>query len=233
MTKTINKKAYIRSNEIKGCPFGLPIPDGCRLAGNGIERLCPLEAAEDSDDYIKSDERKAEAINLNRKVFFYSQEGKPCKYAQDTIKGRKSINCDWGDTAEGMKTVTLEGSPFYPKIQAGDFSGMYSAPISFFVSMDILYRNYPYGLFSYYGSLNEFVTQNKVRIIKLADTLDTNGEEDEANFIDDTLQKILDGENIPLIDAKEFVEKCREKFDEERLTPANEQELKLSPRSSS
>jgi len=227
MTKTINKKAYIRSNEVKGCPFGLPIPDGCKLAGNGIERLCPLESSE-----ADTDEKKKEAANLNRKVFFYSQEGKPCKYAQDVIKNRNTVNCDWGDTAEGMKTVPLEGSPFYPKIQSGDFTGLYSAPISFFVSLDVLYRNYPYGLFSYYGSLNEFVDGRKEKIIKIADALDAEGDEDRADFIDDILQKIIEGEKVPLIDAKEFVEVCRERFDKNRITATEEQDLKNAPRSS-
>lgn len=225
MKKSINKKAYLRSDDTDKCPFGLPIADGCRNAGNGIDRLCPLNDIQ--DEQVK--EAKAK---LNRKVFFYSQECKRCKYAENILKDKEMVNCNWGDTAEGMPTPTLEGSPFYPKIQSGEFVGLYVSPVSFFVTLDTLYRNYPFGMYSYYGSLNNFIFMNQSLIIKIADLLDEEGERESADKIDAILEKIDKGEDLSLEETNEFVDLCRSEFNRRRVTPVEEQDIKLSPRSS-
>lgn len=225
MDKSINKKAYLRSDDTDRCPFGLPITDGCRNAGSGIDRLCPLDDIE--DDTVKEAKGK-----LNRKVFFYSHEGKRCKYAENLLKDKEMVNCNWGDTAEGMPTPTLEGSPFYPKIQSGEFVGLYVSPVSFFVTLDTLYRNYPFGMYSYYGSLTNFVFMNQGLIVKLADLLDKDGQYEEVNKIDNILDKVAQGEEPSLQEANEFVDLCRSEFDRRRVTPVQEQNFKISPRSS-
>lgn len=233
--KTINKCAYIRSNEIKGCPFGLPIADGCKCAGEAIDRLCPLESVKPDEgeykDSVDEEKEKSRLAKLNRKVFFYTQEGKPCKYAINIVRDKNMVNCNWGDTAEGWKIPTFEGSPFYPKIQTGSFTGLYSAPITFFYSLDMLYRNYPYGLFSYYGSLSNFFDFHKEDIVKLADKYDSNGETEKSDLIDGIIKKIESGHDISIEEAKQFLEVCRNKFDKERITPKKEQDMVLSPRS--
>ena len=44
--KKICKKAVIRGDNVRMCPFGLPIPEACENAGDAIHRMSP---AEDND----------------------------------------------------------------------------------------------------------------------------------------------------------------------------------------
>lgn len=222
----MKKCAYIRGNDLdEKCPFGLSIPEGCKCAGESIERLCPLESVEESDDRMPI---KRDAITkMNKKVFFYTQSGQSCKYNRGVIKQKEKVNCDYGDTAEGLEVPPLEGSPFYPRIQSGaDFTGLYSAPITFYISLDILYRNSPYGLFSYYGNLN------KRDLMKLANACNECGEPSKADKIDIFISKMKLGEEIPFEEAKDFLEFCREEFDNKHISPFEEQELKKTPRHS-
>lgn len=220
----MKKKCFLRSNDDEGCPFGLPIPEACKCVGESIDRLCPLES-------VKEDEEKEAIGKMNRKVYFYTQEGKKCKYSEGVLKDSDISNCNFGDVAEGLGSPVFEGSPFYAQLSSGLFTGLYTSPVSFYTTLDSVYRNAPFGLFSYYGSLHNFILEYKKEIIKIADAYDERGEENKVDKIDSIMERVERGEDIPLEETKEFIELCREDFNRRHVGPQEEQDIRsMSPR---
>lgn len=141
--KNLDKCAKIRGDEIRECPFGLKIIDACENAGDSIYRLAPVIEIEDGSDKVKK---------ANRLVYAYHKTGKRCPFAEDIMVKDDKVNCDYGDTAEGVRNYDVQGSPIYPSTFSGlSMTGMYGYPLSLY-SDNSSARNLFYGLFSFLGS---------------------------------------------------------------------------------
>lgn len=173
----LTKKATIRKNDSNKCPYGLSVPLACSCVGEAISRMTPLDAVEDED--------KKEALKkANGLVFLYHKDGAECPFADAILKKFDAVDCDWGDTAAGQKSVPIAGSPLYVRTMGGvGADGLHSFPAGMY-SDNYPARNMFYGLFSFLGSkkVNE--------IIKLADKYDECGEKEKADRIDELMEKI-------------------------------------------
>ncbi|KKM62377.1 hypothetical protein LCGC14_1522280 [marine sediment metagenome] len=169
--KKICKRAVIRGDNVRECPFGLPIPESCENAGEAIHRMAVTEGS----DKLK---------RANRLVYAYHKEHKECRYADKILVEFKKVDCDFGDTAEGKKSTPFRGSPLFPRTFHGvGLDGIYGYPLGFY-SDNSQSRNMFFGLFSLLGSntIEEF--------IKLADRYDKCGEKEKANILDNLLDKL-------------------------------------------
>ena len=143
----INKKSWIKSDKESGdkqCPFGLPIIDGCKNAGSSVSRMCPLK--------FVSDKQKERVSKANKRVYIYYKDNEPCIYAANIIENLNSVNCNFGDTAQGMHMKALEGSPLYAQTFGLGTEGLYSFPLGMYGGSDES-RNLFQGLFSLVGGL--------------------------------------------------------------------------------
>ena len=137
--KHLDKKAVIRDTENKACPFGLPIPQACRNAGESITRMA---AVEEGDSGL----RKA-----NRIVYAHHKTCKQCPYADKILDNFSKVDCDFGDVGEGLKSTPFAGSPLYPRTFHGyGFNGLYGYPLGFYADNNES-RNLFFGLFSLLG----------------------------------------------------------------------------------
>jgi hypothetical protein len=136
------KQATIRGDNLRGCPFGLPIPRACHSVGAAIHQMTPLEGTDDKDKYTKS----------NKLVFAYCKEGKQCPYADKVLDDKfGKVDCDFGDTGQGKHSINLQGSPFYPQpFQSIGLNGIYSKPLGWYGDPSEA-RNLFFGLLSYVG----------------------------------------------------------------------------------
>ena len=119
----MKKLSIIRTVNIRACPFGLPIAIACHNAGESVKRMEPLESVpkEQRERYKKS----------NRRVYRHHKENLRCPYADKIVEGKDIVNCDFGDTGEGINDFPLRPSPFYPRVFSGlGQSGMFSYPLS-------------------------------------------------------------------------------------------------------
>lgn len=195
----MKKCSFIRSDKKdveNRCPFGLPITEGCGHAGACISNMCPLEMVEES--------KRERVKKANSRVYLYYADGNKCLYAANVIEKYKAVNCNFGDTAQGMPTPALSGSPIFPQTFAGvGTDGLYGFPLGFYGDNNES-RNLFQGLFSLVGSKG-------FEIIKEA-ILDN----DKMKSI---MDKIEDGEKLT---TEEFLlvssalESCREKFEDNR-----------------
>lgn len=150
----ICKYADIRKNDDEGCPFGLRIPFGCKMAGDAVDRMGPLKILGEE----ASDEEKQTLANANKRMLNWTILGKTteepgrCKYAAKIFPEKDAVECNYEDTAPGVgqKSVTL-AAPFYSQIFSGiGLNGLYSYPIGFYADYNIS-RNLFYGLYSLQG----------------------------------------------------------------------------------
>ena len=142
----MKKCAFIRSNEVDGCPFGLPVIEACKNAGSAVTHMCPLEA-------VVGMEKKEKVQKANQRVYVYYKEDLRCLYAADVVEKSKVVNCNFGDTAQGMHLPTgIEGSPLYAQTFSGiGLDGLYAFPLGFY-SDNNESRNLFQGLFSLVGN---------------------------------------------------------------------------------
>ena len=183
----MKKLAWIRSEHSgKLCPFGLPITDGCKCAGSSVLHMAPLEM-------VEGEEKKEKVGTANKRVYIYYRDGSRCLYGANIMEDEKSVNCDFGDTAQGMHIPTPEGSPLYPQQWSGcGTSGLYAWPMGWYSDNDAV-RNIPQGLFSLVGEkVFEIIKQSSLDNYEVEDILDS-----------------ISGEM-----SKEDLEACREKYDE-------------------
>lgn len=172
--KIIVKEAVIRGENVRGCPFGLPIIEACKNVGGSINRMAPTE----------DEENAAELEKANRLVYAYHKECRQCPYAEKILKEHGKVDCDFGDTAAGKKTPALKGSPLYPQTFHGiGLDGLYGHPLGFYADNNES-RNLFFGLFSLLG----FSTVEE--IMKLGDKYDKCGEEEKADLLDGLLVKL-------------------------------------------
>lgn len=165
MNKKRVKLAVIRKDNDSSCPFGLSIPNGCKIAGEAIDRMFPLEGL----GLEATDDEKEKIIAANKRLLSWmvmnqTTEPQLCKYAGKLFPGRDAVDCNFGDTAAGQTASgTLLGSPFYSQFFAGiGLDGLYSYPLGFYGDSNIS-RNLFYGIYSLQGS-----DKDKERLIKIA-----------------------------------------------------------------
>ena len=207
----VDKKAVIRGENVRPCPFGLPVPEACENAGDAIKRMAHTDDAPDKDKALKK---------ANRLVYAYHKPCEKCPYADKILEEHKKVDCDFGDTGQGQKSVPLIGSPLYPNTFGNGLYGIYSYPMGFYSDMNNS-RNLFFGLFSLLGSAIE-------EIIKLGNEYDKCGEKDKADIVDGLLKKLTSikeeyGETFDKLVS--YMEERREEFESERGDTGKHQEL--------
>ena len=158
MNKKLLKLAVIRSDGEEGCPFGLPIPYGCKRAGKIIARMAPLDAlGEDS-----SDEERAAIAKANRHLLMWdkSEDGGRCAFAGKIFKDKNAVECGWD--AHGIPGGSgLRGSPFYYRHFSGTgLDGLYVYPLGYYTDNSID-RGMYYGMYSLESSGEEEIDLQK------------------------------------------------------------------------
>jgi len=202
-----NKKlAIIRGDEIRGCPFGLPIVDACENAGKSVDRMAPLTN-------IEEEGQRDNVAKANRLVYAYHKDGKTCPYADKILKSHNKVDCDFGDTGAGQHSTSFRGSPLYPQTFQGiGLDGLYGYPLGFYADNNES-RNLFFGLFSLLGF------SRPEELIKLADKYDESGEDEKADILDKLLRKLQSTkENHKETFAKieKYLEDYRDKYEKER-----------------
>ena len=145
--KKIVKLAVIRSNGEDACPFGLPIPFGCRQAGKLISRMAPLDIlGEDAEE-----EEKAEIASANQRLLMWmlsEEAGGRCPFAGKLFKDKDTVECNWDTNVSGPEGPALKGSPFYYRHFSGiGLDGLYSYPLGYYTDNSID-RGMYYGMYS-------------------------------------------------------------------------------------
>lgn len=201
------KLAVIRGEEIRECPFGLPIIDACQNAGDAISRLAPLSEFED-------EEQREKIKKANRITYAYHKEGKRCPFADKILKEHDKVNCDFGDTGEGQSSTAFRGSPLYPSTFYGiGLDGLYGYPLGFYADNNES-RNLFFGLFSLLG------WTSREEMVKLANQYDESGEEEKADIVDELLKKMekLKEEYKDTFDKLEkYLLSYRQKYEKDRI----------------
>lgn len=199
--EVIVKECTIRGEGVRGCPFGLPIPIACKNAGGCVDRMAPTE--NDKDTVAKA----------NRVVYAYCKEHRKCKYADKILENYEKVDCDFADTAAGMRTPALKGSPLYPQTFHGiGLDGLYGYPLGFYADNNES-RNLFFGLFSLLG----FTTIEE--LIKLGDKYDKAEKKEKADIVDNLLVKLKDikSQHREAFDAIEkYLAEHRAKYEDER-----------------
>ncbi len=195
----------IRGNGASACPFGLPAIEACKCAGNCVDRMAPVDQANEQET-----ERLARA---NRIVYAYCKEKCNCKYADKIIESKEKVDCDFGDTGAGQRTPSFRGSPLYPQTFHGiGLDGLYGYPLGYY-SDNNESRNMFFGLFSLIG------THTIQELVKVGDQYDKSGELEKANIVDDLLVKlkgIRDNNRESFDTIESYLEEFRKKYDRAR-----------------
>jgi hypothetical protein len=142
----INKCAKIRTNDgttaAGACPFGLPITQACQSAGNCVLKMKELKnTPENQQNNIEK---------FNKRIFIYNKTNERCLFADNVMKDKNAVNCDYGEFGAGFRAPTFNGSPLYPQ-QFSGVSGMGAEQYEYYLDNGNM-RNLPFGLFSLLGS---------------------------------------------------------------------------------
>lgn len=163
--KKIVRLAVIRTNDEDGCPYQLPVPVACKMAGDMVDRMASLDML----DHKPSKEEAQKIMLANMRLWTWTlmqsaEEPKPCKYANKLFEEKQAVDCSYGDTAAGeVQSKALVGSPFYSQIFQGiGLEGLYSLPLEGLSDYGVA-RNAYYSLYSLQGS-----EEVKAKILKLA-----------------------------------------------------------------
>lgn len=203
---TVKKKvklAIIRGDELRPCPYGLPMIDACQNAGESIHRMAPL--------VDMKDEQAAKVSKANRLVYAHNKDGQRCPYADKVLEENNKVDCDFGDTGEGQHSVPFRGSPMYPQTFTG-IGGMYGFPLGFYGDNNES-RNLFFGLFSMLG------VATTDELIKLADTYDKSKEEEKADILDgllEKLQKVKDEYSDTFNKVENYLDEYRKEYKDKR-----------------
>ena len=131
--KKIVKLAVIRDNEVRACPFGLMVPDGCLAAGELTDQMTPvMKVRKDGNDILLIDdhEKLAEIVAANMSLLTWSNEKpKKCKYANYILKNKEKVECNYGDEGAGLGHFDFTGFPAYTQYFSSGYS---SVPIGFY-----------------------------------------------------------------------------------------------------
>jgi hypothetical protein len=143
----------IRGN-LKKCPFGLPVIDGCKIAGGvigdsnrpAIFDMAPLDMAD-------TEEEAAEMADNNLEVMLMVEEYAKCPFADVIFEKKKTVDCKYDPKQSTIPAgnVGLNGSPLYPHIMIGNMpEAQYGYPLDYY-SDNNESRNIYYGLYSLVG----------------------------------------------------------------------------------
>ena len=191
----MKKKAWVRSDKEIGsrCPFGLPITEACSCAGSSVTHMCPLSFTDES--------KKENIKKANKRVYIYYKNGNRCLYAANIMKDFNSVNCDFGDTAQGLHMSAINGSPLYAQTFSGiGLDGLYAFPLGFYADNNES-RNLFQGLFSLVGN-------KSIEIIKKAIS--------EGSCTPCLLKEYEDNGDITSEERQEledFLEQCRYNYE--------------------
>lgn len=199
------KLAVIRSDDIRGCPFGLPVNTACKNVGKSIARMAPLQSAE-------NDHEKAQLTKANKLVYITHKTGKKCPFADKILENHDKVDCDFGDTGQGEKALPWRGSPLYPQTFSGiGLDGLYGYPLGFYADNNES-RNLFFGLFSFLGK-----NQNINQLVKLANESD----DKTAAMLDEILHDIQNSDEEELgnklAQLENMLDEYKDKYNENRM----------------
>lgn len=189
----MKKCSWIRTEEEKKCPFGLPIISACKNAGNSVMNMCPLETV--------NNEKYENIIKANKRIYIYYKTDNRCLYASNIIEKHNAVNCDFGDTAAGMPSPAFEGSPMYVQTFTGiGLNGFYAFPLGFYADYAAS-RNLFQGLFSLLGNKSEEIIKqsNAIEIFEKISNDKPLNKEEQVNLLN-------------------ILEKCRENYEEKNIS---------------
>jgi len=128
--KSLCKQSGVRKDNTKEkCPFGLPIPEGCKNVGTLVTDM-------EEDDAV-----------TNNQLFNSFKLDEQCPFAADILEDQKAVNCNHGTPLAGVDMPELyHGSPIYPKL----FEGFNT------VNLDRNYQPTDFSNYSIYGKLKGF-----------------------------------------------------------------------------
>ena len=144
--------AEIRRDAEDACPFGLPIPFGCKHAGKNIKNMSPIDimgkdSSDDEKNAIGAANTKLLAWNLLRS----SEKPSQCQYVGHLLEKQGAVECNYNDSAPGQGSgQALQAAPFYSKMLSGIINGLYSYPVGYFGDYNIS-RNQYFGTYSIQG----------------------------------------------------------------------------------
>lgn len=206
-TMSHKKLAIIRGDDIRKCPFGLPIIGACKNAGKSVDRMAPLL-------YIKEEGKVDSTSRANNLVYAYHKDGTQCHYADKVLENHDKVDCDFGDTGQGQKSNVFRGSPLYPHTFRGmGLSGLYGYPLGFYADNNES-RNMFFGLFSLLGF------SRVDDLIKLANKYDKSGDSDKADIMDKLLSKLQDNKDKDeeaFLKIEKYLDSQREKYNKTRM----------------
>lgn len=165
--KKIVRLAVIRANDNRKCPFQLDIVSACKNAGDAVAKMAPIEVLGDE----ATEEEKQKVASANKRLLRWhlmaeGTEPKKCIYADQIFNAKEKVNCNYGDTAEGMeqRMVPLT-APFYSNVFSGTgLNNLMSIPWGFAYHTPNVTNLY-YGAYSLQGSDKEKLKD----LIRLAD----------------------------------------------------------------
>lgn len=151
----MKKLAIIRSNSDCPCPFGLPVPFGCKCAGKHIENMAPLNMDKDFTDRDRQDISKANTDLLAIKILNTTENPQKCLYAGAVMESKNVTECNYDDTAPGTKpSPALLQAPFYSRMYDSGINGLSTVPSGYLTDYNSSKNNY-YGQISLQGSVKQ------------------------------------------------------------------------------
>lgn len=147
------KIASIREDNNDPCPFGLPIPFGCKYAGKHIENMAPFEMmgkdiSEDEEIAISDANTRLLAWNLLRT----SEQPIQCPYVGHLIEDKEVVECNYEDSAPGEGAgKAIMPAPFYAQLFNNSLNGLRTTPLGYYSDYNIN-QNLFNGSFSLMGN---------------------------------------------------------------------------------
>jgi hypothetical protein len=156
------------------CPFGLPIPFGCKNAGNLVNKMALIsEVSKSEQEDIKT---------FNKRVLAWEANEEQCVYAVEIVKDKAECNLGESDE-ESIPMKGLQSSPFYSRVYNNiAYDGLYSYPMGYYADGNIS-RNLYYGLYSLQGSSDEKSIEKFSNMIEYIN--------DNINNLPDDIKNIL------------------------------------------
>lgn len=143
----LKRLAVIRKENIRPCPFGLPIPTACKYAGDAIDRMQVLEEVEK--------EKRDGVKRSNKRIYVHSKTNERCPYADKIAEDHEAVHCDYGEGGERLRDFPLRPSPFYPRVFSGlGQTGLFSYPVDYYWDNPEA-RSLFTGIYSIYASTGE------------------------------------------------------------------------------
>jgi hypothetical protein len=160
----MKKLAVIRTNSDCPCPFGLPVPFGCKCAGKHIENMAPVNMDKNFTERDKQDISKANTDLLAIRILHTAEQPQKCPYAGSIIEGKEATECNYDDTAPGTKpSPALLQAPFYSRMYDSGIYGLSTVPSGYLTDYNSSKNNY-YGILSYTNGVEKLEQLNKMAI---------------------------------------------------------------------